>query len=134
MRATGARTTPRAAPIRALTLTSPPAVCRRQGQPPLPKRGPLPKYADAKTRMARKLRSKKGSKLYAERKAIVETVNGQIKEARGLRRFLLRGLEKVNGEWHLIAAKQTCSSYSDSSGHSSSRWRQQRSEGQRFWS
>ena len=54
--------------------------------------------------MARKLRSKKGSKIYARRKVIVEPVNGQIKEGRGLRRFLLRGLEKVNGEWHLIAA------------------------------
>jgi hypothetical protein len=74
------------------------------GQPPPPKRGPLPKDADAKTRMARKLRSKKGSRIYAQRKAIVEPVNGQIKEARGLRRFLLRGLGKVNGEWHLIAA------------------------------
>jgi hypothetical protein len=74
------------------------------GQPPPPKRGPLPRDADAKTRMARKLRSKKGSAIYAQRKAIVEPVNGQIKECRGLRRFLLRGLEKVNGEWHLIAA------------------------------
>jgi hypothetical protein len=74
------------------------------GQPPPPKRGPLPRDADAKTRMARKLRSKKGSAIYARRKAIVEPVNGQIKEARGLRRFLLRGLEKVDAEWHLIAA------------------------------
>jgi len=74
------------------------------GQPLPPKRGPLPKDADAKTRMARKLRSKKGFRIYPQRKAIVEPVNGQIKEARGLRRFLLRGLEKVNGEWHLIAA------------------------------
>jgi hypothetical protein len=74
------------------------------GQPPPPQRGPMPKGADAKTRMARKLRSKKGSRIYAQRKAIVEPVNGQIKECRGLRRFLLRGLEKVNGEWHLIAA------------------------------
>ncbi len=73
------------------------------GQPPPPKRGPLPRDADAKTRMSRKLRSKKGSAIYAQRKVIVEPVNGQIKEARGLRRFLLRGLEKVNGEWHLIA-------------------------------
>jgi transposase len=73
-------------------------------KPPPPKRGPLPKDADERTRMARKLRSKKGSKIYAQRKAIVEPVNGQIKEARGLRRFLLRGLEKVDGEWHLIAA------------------------------
>ena len=68
------------------------------------KRGPLPRDADARSRMARKLRSKKGSAIYAQRKAIVEPVNGQIKEARGLRRFLLRGLEKVDGEWHLIAA------------------------------
>jgi hypothetical protein len=74
------------------------------GQPPPPNRGPMPKDADARTRMARKLRSKKGSAIYAQRKAIVEPVNGQIKEGRGLRRFLLRGLEKVNGEWHLIAA------------------------------
>jgi hypothetical protein len=54
--------------------------------------------------MARKLRSKKGAEIYAQRKAIVEPVNGQIKEARGLRCFLLRGLEKVDAEWHLIAA------------------------------
>ena len=74
------------------------------GQPLPPKRGPLPKDADEKTRMARKLRSKQGSAIYAQRKAIVEPVNGQIKEGRGLRRFLLRGLEKVDCEWHLIAA------------------------------
>jgi hypothetical protein len=57
----------------------------------------------AGSRMARKLRSKKGSKIYAQCKVTVEPVSGQIKECRGLRRFLLRGLEKVNGEWHLIA-------------------------------
>lgn len=74
------------------------------GQPLPPKRGPLPRDADARSRMARKLRSKKGSAIYAQRKAIVEPVNGQIKEARGLRRFLLRGLGKIDGEWHLSAA------------------------------
>ena len=74
------------------------------GQPLPPKRGPMPKNADAKARMARKLRSKTGSAIYAQRKGIVEPVIGQIKEARGLRRFLLRGLEKVDAEWHLIAA------------------------------
>ena len=74
------------------------------GQPLSPKRGPLPRDAEAKTRMARKLRSKQGASIYAQRKAIMEPVNGQIKEARGLRRFLLRGLEKIDGEWHLIAA------------------------------
>jgi hypothetical protein len=60
------------------------------GKPPPPKRGPLPKDADVKTHMARKLRSKKGSRIYAQRKAIVEPVNGQIKGARSLRRFLLK--------------------------------------------
>jgi hypothetical protein len=44
--------------------------------------------------------------MYAQCKVIVEPVNGQIKEVRGLRRFLLRGLEKVKGDWHLIAATQ----------------------------
>ena len=32
----------------------------------------------------------------------VEPVFGQIKEGRGFRQFLLRGLEKVNREWSLI--------------------------------
>ena len=61
--------------------------------PPPARRGPMPKDADLKAHMARKLRSKKGARIYAQRKAIVEPVNGQIKEARGLRRFPLRGLE-----------------------------------------
>jgi transposase len=74
------------------------------GKPLPPKRGPMPRDADAKARMARKLRSKTGAAIYAQRKAIVEPVNGQIKEARGLRSFLLRGIEKVDAEWHLIAA------------------------------
>ena len=32
----------------------------------------------------------------------VEPVFGQIKQGRGFRQFLLRGLEKVQGEWSLI--------------------------------
>jgi transposase len=71
------------------------------GQPPPPIYGPIPKDLDAKGRMARKLRKKEGREIYARRKTIVEPVFGQTKEARGLRRFLLRGLAKVNGEWML---------------------------------
>jgi hypothetical protein len=71
------------------------------GQPPPPIFGPTPKDLDAKGRMARKLRKKEGREIYAKRKTIVEPVFGQTKEARGLRRFLLRGLEKLNGEWQL---------------------------------
>ncbi len=71
------------------------------GQPPPPIFGPIPKDLDAKGRMARKLRKKEGREIYAKRKTIVEPVFGQTKEGRGLRRFLLRGLEKVDGEWLL---------------------------------
>jgi hypothetical protein len=53
--------------------------------------------------MARKLATKAGKAVYALRKKIVEPVFGQIKEVRGFRRFLLRGLAKVRGEWGLIA-------------------------------
>ena len=74
------------------------------GQPPPPIFGPIRKGLDAKGKMARKLRQKKGQKIYARRKTIVEPVFGQTKEGRGLRRFLLRGLEKVNGEWLLWGA------------------------------
>jgi transposase len=74
---------------------------QKHGQPPPPTRGPMPKDLDEKGKMARKLRNKKGREIYARRKTIVEPVFGQTKECRGLRRFLLRGLEKVNGEWAL---------------------------------
>lgn len=56
----------------------------------------------AKDQMMAKLRTVAGRVLYALRKTIVEPVFGQIKEARGIRRFLLRGLAKVRGEWRLI--------------------------------
>ena len=42
-----------------------------------------------------------GRAAYAKRKQTVEPVFGQIKACRGLRRFLLRGLRKVTGEWTL---------------------------------
>ena len=48
------------------------------------------------------LKSAAGRAVYARRKAIVEPVFGQIKEARGFRRFLLRGLNKIRGEWRLV--------------------------------
>jgi transposase len=65
-------------------------------------RGPLPQTATIVDRMARKLHTKAGAKVYAARKAIVEPVIGQIKQARGFRQFLLRGFEKVQGEWSLV--------------------------------
>ena len=65
-------------------------------------RGRIPKGLGVKARMMRKLRTKKGRKIYSRRKVIVEPVFGQIKQARGFRQFLLRGLRKVGGEWRLI--------------------------------
>ena len=58
--------------------------------------------ATAKERMAAKVRTPEGRALYARRKVIAEPVFGQIKEARGFRRFLLRGLKKIRGEWCLV--------------------------------
>jgi hypothetical protein len=58
--------------------------------------------ATAKERMAAKVRTPEGKVLYSRRKVIVEPVFGQIKEARGFRRFLLRGLKKIRGEWSLV--------------------------------
>jgi Transposase DDE domain len=58
--------------------------------------------ATAQERMAAKVRTPEGRALYARRKVIVEPVFGQIKEARGFRRFLLRGLKKMRGEWCLV--------------------------------
>jgi transposase len=58
--------------------------------------------ASVKEKMRHKLRTATGRALYAARKQIVEPVFGQIKSARGIRTFLLRGLEKVAAEWQLI--------------------------------
>ena len=58
--------------------------------------------ATAQERMAAKVRTPAGKALYARRKVIVEPVFGQIKEARGFRRFLRRGLENIRGEWRLV--------------------------------
>ena len=71
--------------------------------PPSP-RGRIPASLSRRDRMGRKLRTKAGRRHYARRKAIVEPVFGQIKEARGFRRFSLRGLEAVQAEWLLVAA------------------------------
>jgi transposase len=53
-------------------------------------------------RMRQKLASQAGREVYRMRKAIVEPVFGQIKECRGFRRFSLRGLVNVRGEWKLV--------------------------------
>jgi transposase len=69
--------------------------------PPAP-RGRIPKNLSMADRMRRKLRTKKGRQCYGLRKELPEPVFGQIKQVRGFRQFLLRGSDKVSGEWHFI--------------------------------
>ena len=75
----------------------------RHGQAiPAAPQGRIPANLSSRDRMRRKLRTKRGRQRYAIRKETVEPVFGQIKQGRGFRQFLLRGLEQVNREWLLI--------------------------------
>jgi transposase len=65
--------------------------------------GPLAPDADAVTRMAHRLKTPEGRALYGLRKQLPEPVFGIIKQAMGFRQFLLRGLQKAQGEWTLVA-------------------------------
>jgi transposase len=80
----------------------PPDGIRHTEKLPAAPRGRIPKNLSVKDRIKRLLMTKKGKKLYGKRKETVEPVFGQIKEIRGFRRFLLRGLEKVKAEWSII--------------------------------
>jgi len=77
-----------------------PTVAAESPPPALETKSPPP--ATAKEKMQAKLKTAEGRAVYARRKAIVEPVFGQTKEARGFRRFLLRGLKKIRGEWRLV--------------------------------
>ena len=52
--------------------------------------------------MREKIRAGGHESPYRLRKQLPEPVFGQIKEGRGFRQFLLRGVEKVRGEWALV--------------------------------
>jgi transposase len=71
---------------------------------PLAPRGPIPKTATPKQRMARTLKTKNGRSVYARRKVIVEPVFGQMHTRQNAKHLLLRGLEQAKGEWLLLAA------------------------------
>lgn len=73
----------------------------RRRREPAP-RGRIPRSLTTADRMRRKLKTKRGTERYQIRQATVEPVFGQIKEARGFRRFTLRGLDQVQGEWQLV--------------------------------
>lgn len=56
----------------------------------------------AKAAMAKKLATEAGRAQYAQRKWLSEAPIGWIKEALGFRRFSVRGLDQVRGEWDLV--------------------------------
>jgi len=74
-----------------------PSLDERFAEPPLPPQNPTPLEA-----MAYRRKTPQGRKLYALRKQTPEPVFGIIKSVLGFRQFLLRGLEKVRGEWSLV--------------------------------
>jgi transposase len=82
------------------------AMGRQPHHPPLSERfekaPDAPKDPTPVEAMAHRLKTARGRALYALRKQTPEPVFGIIKSALGFRQFLLRGLEKVRGEWSLV--------------------------------
>lgn len=76
---------------------------RNNPTPRTGRRGPLRADASLVQRMDRKVSRKAGRVLYRRRQAIIEPVFGQIKDARGIRRFMRRGKAAAESEWKLIA-------------------------------
>ncbi len=72
-----------------------------------------PENPDAITAMKHRLKTQVGKQFYAKRKSTVEPVFGLIKEVMGFRRFTLRGINAVTGEWNLVCIafnlKRLCS-------------------------
>lgn len=79
------------------------ATGRDPAKAPLPTETPTP-ARQARAAMSAKLATAEGKALYARRKVIVEPVFGQIKQARGFRRFSFRGLAAVRAEWSFVCA------------------------------
>jgi transposase len=88
--------------LESIELYIPPDRMKHSTKINVKKTGRIPQNIKLADRMRRKLNTTKGKAIYARRKCIVEPVFGQIKEARGFRRFSFRGLEKVKSEWNLV--------------------------------
>jgi transposase len=68
-----------------------------------PRRRTAKERADSESeRMRERLETELGSKLFSCRKSLVEPVFGTFKQARGIWRFLMRGIEQVRAEWLLV--------------------------------
>ena len=77
----------------------------RPTRAPMPAKEPKAEWLQA---MATRLASEEGRALYQLRQQTVEPVFGIIKAVLGFRGFSLRGLDKVAGEWDLVALAYNC--------------------------
>ncbi len=77
---------------------------RKEAAAASPPQGRIPKGLTLRQRMERKLMTKRGRELYKKRGQTVEPVFGQIKDNRGIRHYMRRGLEACSQEWKLICA------------------------------
>jgi hypothetical protein len=83
-------------------LLIPPPKHGRHGKPRKDGKPSASKSDGLRAAMAAKLTSDQGKALYGKRKETVEPVFGQIKDGRGARRFLRRGLQACEAEWKLL--------------------------------
>jgi hypothetical protein len=83
-------------------LLIPPARHGRQGKPRKDGKPSESRSDGLRAAMAAKLASEQGKACYAKRKETVEPVFGQVKDVRGARRFMRRGLRACQAEWKLL--------------------------------
>jgi hypothetical protein len=74
----------------------------RHGKPRKDGKPSASKSDGLRAAMTAKLTSDQGKALYGKRKETIEPVFGQIKDGRGARRFLRRGLRACEAEWKLL--------------------------------
>src|SRR6266542_3941087 len=83
-------------------LLIPPAKHGRHGRPRKDGRPSASNSDELRAAMTAKLASDDGKACYGKRKETIEPVFGQIKDGRGARRFLRRGLTACEAEWKLL--------------------------------
>jgi hypothetical protein len=90
-------------------LLIPPARHGRQGKPRSDGKPSQSRSDGLRAAMTAKLTSDQGKVLYALRRQTIEPVFGQIKEVRGARRFMRRGLAACQAEWKLLCGTHNSS-------------------------
>jgi transposase len=83
-------------------LLIPPAKHGRQGKPRKDGKPSESRSDGLRAAMTAKLANDDGKACYAKRKQTIEPVFGQIKDVRGARRFMRRGLRACQAEWKLL--------------------------------